>query len=309
MGANEIPLEKTVPHQHVVFYTHAYNFWSHTAVSVASLLEHTTDVDLHIFVDKVNIYWLNSIQRICKAANSSVSCHLFDDEQTQGLKNCGYYGLATYNRLFIPELFAGITSHLIYMDSDMIVRHSIQELTEFPLHESVLAAVPGASKKVNHAKAVSLGHGQSVPYFNAGLMVINPRQWVNQKIRDRCIAFGECYPERIQLADQDMMNFVLAGNYQRLPMKWNVVTELFSEVPADDMDNLSVEELACIREDPAIVHFNGQFKPWHFTYKHPHKKTYVQQRRKLQKRPYISDDFPSLFLTKPVAFLRRHLSR
>lgn len=307
-AANSEQVEESIERL-TVFYTHARNFWSHTTVSVASVLKHTSHVDFHIFTDAVDPYWLRKMELLCPPASSTVTHHLFDSAQTDGLKNCGYFGLTTYNRLFIPELFAGRTNHLIYLDSDMVVRASLRELAAIPLNGHVLAAVPGVSKSANHAKSLSLGHGQQAPYFNAGLMVIDPDQWVKEGIRDRCIAFGMEHPERIQLADQDMLNYVLAGRYQRLPLKWNVVTEYFSAVDGEDMDSLDGDELEKLRLNPAIVHFNGQFKPWHLTYKHPYKKDYTSLRQELHRRPYISDDFPSLLFTKPIAYLRRQVSR
>jgi lipopolysaccharide biosynthesis glycosyltransferase len=292
-----------------VFLTHGYSFWRHTAVTVASLLEHNNHLDVHIFSDANDPYWFSKIQSLCPPTQSTVSFYPFDNQLTSNLKNCGYFGLAAYNRLFIPELFAGKARRLIYFDSDMVIRTSIRELADSPLDNCPLAAVPGFSKRLHLAKIASLGHGQQSHYFNAGLLVIDPVRWLEEGIRETCLDFGSRCPERVQLADQDMLNYAVAGRYKELPSKWNVVTELFSDLDGDDLENLSLDEIEVLRQNPCVVHFNGQYKPWHLTYKHPYRSDYLRLRRKLQKRPYISDDFPGVLLSKPLTYLRRQASR
>jgi lipopolysaccharide biosynthesis glycosyltransferase len=74
--------------------------------------------------------------------------------------------------------------------------------------------------------------------------------------------------------------------------------ENFRPIDDSDLDNVSPKELEQARSNPKIIHFNGKFKPWHFTYQHPFKATYTKIRRSLQKTPYVSDDFPWFFAQK-----------
>ena len=123
-------------------------------------------------------------------------------------------------------------------------------------------------------------------------MVINGSQWRKLKVRDQCLAFQEDHPERIRYADQDMLNYCLAGQWQPLPISWNVMVDLFSVIDDADLAGVSPAEHRNACAEPMIVHYNGQFKPWHFTYRHPFKSSYLRVRRGLQKTPYVSDDFP-----------------
>lgn len=89
-----------------------------------------------------------------------------------------------------------------------------------------------------------------------------------------------------------MLNYCLAGQWQPLPINWNVMVDLFSSIDDADLLGVSPCELRNACDEPKIIHFNGEFKPWHFTYRHPFKSSYLRIRRELQLTPYVSDDFP-----------------
>jgi lipopolysaccharide biosynthesis glycosyltransferase len=282
------------------FFSFAHNFWPHTVVAASSLLAFARNLDIHIFADKIDERWLAKLKARADSSGGRIDVHEFDPSLVKGLKDCGHYGLSTYYRLFVPELLADQADRLIYLDSDMIVRSPIQELLNFDLGGSVLAAVPGFRARDNQAHAQRLGHGVDCPYFNAGIMIIDPQRWKRADLTRRCLAFQQTHPERIRYADQDMLNYCLAGDWKSLPFEWNVMVDSFWPVVESDLDGATLEQITKACSNPRIVHFNGQFKPWHFTYRHPYKQAYLSTRRSLQKTPYISDDFP-WFLTQKLA--------
>lgn len=283
-----------------VFFSFAHNFWSHTVVAASSLLSFSRDLDIHLFADRGDPRWIAKLEARAQSAGSRVHVHEFDTSLVKGLKDCGHYGLSTYYRLFVPQLLAEKADRLIYLDSDMIVRAPIQELIDFELKDCVLAAVPGFRAKDNLAHAQRLGHGVECPYFNAGIMIIDPQSWKLADLTSRCLEFQERYPERIRYADQDMLNYCLAGQWKPLPLAWNVMVDSFWPVMESDLQGATLEQIAEACSEPKIIHYNGQFKPWHFTYRHPYKHAYLSTRRALQKTPYISDDFP-WFLAEKLA--------
>jgi len=288
-----------------LFFSFAHNFWPHTAVTATSVLDYASDLDIHIFSDEINRRWLAKIRAIARRSNSDVHFHQFDTQLVKNLKHCGHYGLSTYYRLFIPDILSNYYSNLIYLDSDMVARASVHDLMAScqPVH--LLAAAPGISRRSNQTHAKRLNHGKQCPYFNAGNMVINAPRWRELSIRDQCLAFQEKYPDRIRYADQDMLNYCLAGQWQPLPVSWNVMVDYFAAADANDLEGISPTELKNALDNPMIIHFNGEFKPWHLTYRHRYKSSYTDIRRRLQKTPYISDDFPGGLFQKLVNRLRR----
>jgi lipopolysaccharide biosynthesis glycosyltransferase len=292
-----------------VFFILSPDYWSHTAVAVASVLEQADHLDLHIFSEGINDRWLGKVQRLVENRDSTITYHPFDKALTEGLKECGHLGLSAYYRLFIPDLFAGKVDRLIYLDSDMVICSSLHELAALPLDDCVIGAVPSFSAQQNQKKAISLGHGKQASYFNSGVMLIDPQKWKQQGVRDQCLAFADAHPECIQYADQELLNYVLAGHYKPLPLGWNATVEMYGQIDPADLEGCSLEELERARAQPKIVHFNGCFKPWHLNYRHPFKTRYTNLRRRLQKTPYLADDFPWPYLAKPLRVLQRQVSQ
>lgn len=285
-----------------VFLSFASNFWPHSAVAVSSVLQHSSPINIHLFSDSSHPRWLQKLNSLATRSGADLRFHRFDASVVGNLKNCGHYGLATYYRLFIPDLFADTHDRLIYIDSDMVLRASIRELDHHDISGHVLAAVSGISASANATNLERLGCGDATGYFNAGLMLINPALWRRQDITQQCLHFFDQHPERIRYADQDMLNYCLAGQWQKLPIEWNMLVDNYGPIASDDLEDISLEQLEHARLNPKVIHFNGQFKPWHFTYRHPFKSEYVRTRRSLQKTPYISDDFPGFL---PEKLLRR----
>ena len=292
-----------------VFFILTPDYWSHATVTIASALAYADDLDLHIYCESVNPRWFAKMQHLVVNTSSKVTFHAFDTSLTAELKVCGHLGLSAYYRIFIPDFFAEDVERLIYLDSDMVICSSLHDLARIPLDNGVIGAVPSFSKQMNQKRAIDLAHGQNTGYFNSGVMLIDLHKWKQEEVCDQCLAFAEDYPELIQLADQDMLNYVLAGKYKSLPLSWNATVEMYREIDPSDLDGYSMADIETARDNPDILHFNGRFKPWHLSYRHPFKRKYTDLRRHLQKTPYLADDFPWPYLGKPLGLLGRQASR
>jgi len=292
-----------------VFFILTPDYWSHATVTIASALAHADDLDLHIYCERVNPRWFAKIQHLVANTSSKVTFHTFDTSLTAGLKVCGHLGLSTYYRIFIPDFFAEDADRLVYLDSDTVVCSSLHEIAHTPLDDGVIGAVPSFSREMNQQRARDLAHGKNAGYFNAGVLLIDLAKWRRERVRDQCLAFAEAHPERLQYADQDMLNYVLANKYKPLPLSWNATVEMYREIDPQDLDGYSMADIKTARDNPDIVHFNGCFKPWHLSYRHPFKRDYTNLRRHLQKTPYLADDFPWPYLGKPLRLLGWKASR
>jgi hypothetical protein len=111
----------------------------------------------------------------------------------------------------------------------MVVQESLHELVLKYSGTHLLSAVPGISRQSNLAHAQRLGHGVNCSYFNAGLMLIDPQQWRQQRVKERCLQCSADSPERIRYADQDMWTTVLLANgesYRLIGMSWWRILDL-----------------------------------------------------------------------------------
>ena len=160
---------------------------------------------------------------------------------------------STYLRLWIPHLLNQDYDRLVYLDADMFAEGGDwSALFEVDLQGHALAAVRDVQQWREPERQVvefqATGRG-SRPYFNAGLMVIDPAIFVAQDVRDRCLALGDAQPMLAVHHDQSLLNLVLDGAWAELSPVWNwqwpLKNPMFTDWAA-----------------PNLIHFIGHLKPW-----------------------------------------------
>jgi lipopolysaccharide biosynthesis glycosyltransferase len=178
---------------------------------------------------------------------------------------------ATYYRLLLPKLLPANVSRLIYLDSDVIVRHPIEDLWGVDLENLSTAAVVNPRPMNRHG----LGLRRDKDYFNAGVLLMDLDRWRKEHIHDRALKFAAEFPGALPCADQDALNHVLAGAWKRLDLRWNQQSKFFLH----SATYLRVSWLALWRAKsaPYIVHYSTSTKPWHSENGHPWRELYFQQ--------------------------------
>lgn len=178
---------------------------------------------------------------------------------------------ATYYRLMLPQLVPAEVSKLIYLDSDIIVRHPIEELWNTNLGQLSTGAVWNP-RPLNHER---LGLSREADYFNAGVLLMNLERWRNQGIHTRAMRYAIEPGRELPCADQDALNHVLAGAWKRLDLRWNQQTKFFDH--SSGYLRVPWLTLRRARSAPYIVHYSTNTKPWHTASNHPWRDLYFEQ--------------------------------
>lgn len=187
-----------------------------------------------------------------------------------------HFSVETFYRLAIPYFFQNY-SRVLYLDADVIVLRDIADLFDLEIGDAHVAGVHdlilGAFCKLgvrSHETAGALPArtylterlGLSDPggYFQAGVMIFNIPA-IGSDLLQRAQAFSRSNGP-FWLVDQDVMNALFEGHVAYLDLRWNVVhgngdLSLFDHLPVADREAYFVS-----REDPFIVHFAGERKPW-----------------------------------------------
>ena len=155
----------------------------------------------------------------------------------------GVGSFATYIRLMLPELLLDLDD-ILYLDVDILIRAPLDELLQWKL-VNPLAAVNELVGTGEH-----LFGSSHVPYFNAGVLRMSLERMRLLKTWDSSIRILQTV-NAIRWYDQDVLNIIFKGQFDRLPLSYNVSDMLIRRdfgIP--------------LFQDPAIVHFNGPMKPW-----------------------------------------------
>ncbi|MEL6641023.1 MAG: glycosyltransferase [Pseudomonadota bacterium] len=162
---------------------------------------------------------------------------------------------ATYLRLFAITALAEDYRRVIYMDGDFFYAsgdvsalltldlrpgHAVGAVRDMPQQKNV-------DSRPNEAIILGLPH---FPYFNAGLMVVDTREWLAQDILARSLTVVIDKPEAVaHRHGQTAINVALRGQWSELSYIWNFMYTRQLHLP-----------MRVLR--PVFIHFVGFGKPW-----------------------------------------------
>lgn len=234
------------------------NYTKYAGVVIASILANANAADeLHFFILDGNISKeskekINQLKKIKDCRIDFVAVNEADFEDYKSINNHDYITIATYYRLKLAALLPQI-SKIIYLDCDVIVNSSLEELFKIPLGENILGGVTDIDVKIRNY----------CNYINAGVLLIDLDNVRKYSIEQQYLDYTKANHKNIQLGDQGVINDVLKGRIKILDNTYNLQSECF------------IRRSSFIK-NPVIVHYIGSKKPWHFGSWSYHKQLYFK---------------------------------
>jgi len=235
-----------------------------------------TNVTFHVLVDgSVEDKQKEQLETTINNTKHKIVFHNIDRKlferfpMVSGVKH--YISFATYYRLLIPSLLSEEIHKVIYLDGDIIVRKSLEELWNTDVDNFAVGVVTDMEEDKHDYKR--LGYEKSFGYFNAGMLLINLDYWRKHKLENLFFKLIAEEPERIILHDQDVLNITLHDQKLNLPKKFNVQSGFLRKPEYSGLGNRFEEYKNDIIEsikDPTIVHYTDKFKPWHIEDSNPY---------------------------------------
>lgn len=238
-----------------VFYACDDAFVKYTVVSLHSMMANASpDFQYHIHIlhteisPKVQRSMLHMETENVKIFFEDVSSYL--ETLSARLPIRDYYSKTTYFRLFIAEMFPEY-GKAIYIDSDTVVEGDISRmyLTDIgdayvgACHEQVMIQIDEYGTYVEKVLGISRH-----TFFNAGVLLINCRQFREVRILDRFAKLLSTY-NFVVTQDEDYLNVLCKDRVYWLDQRWN--TEVFGEIPYPI-------------EEAYVLHYIMTSKPWHY---------------------------------------------
>jgi lipopolysaccharide biosynthesis glycosyltransferase len=248
------------------------------AVTLFSALTHLRQgvgVDLFIIDGGMKPSSIDRLRAILEPFSSHTAIHLvaprLDILQRRQLP-MGRHGAMTYLRLLLPDSLPPSVERVLYLDSDLLIRDSLDELWNEVNWKTAIAGVPDYSAPLVSSDAAlpnweELGLPPKAPYINAGVLVMNLRLWRSNNYSEAILEYNTKYRRLNRYADQDGINAVLCCSCQALDTKWNVpayiefdrLVERLDPSPTKGRVKANPRELI---EHGSILHFIGSRKPW-----------------------------------------------
>lgn len=182
------------------------------------------------------------------------------------------FGQVAWYRVLLPELLPEI-DRTLYLDADTIVRHQLDELWNSPLDGCVVGAVANPLYPFMNPGFLDELGVLPEQYFNSGMLLFDMDAWRNEGLTRKVLERAATQRNQ-EWPDQNALNFVLKKQWKPLHPKWNSQNTIF-DLHASQLPFLS-EEIQQARRDPAVLHFIGPYKPWHYRCKHRMRSAYWQ---------------------------------
>ena len=239
-----------------ILYACDDNYLPLMGTSICSLMENADksyEYMIYILYTPTDIDQKN-IDKIMSMQNDTFKIIFVDVEEelekiVKKLKTSDYYTNTTYYRLFVSKLFPQYDK-IIYIDSDTVILGDISNLYNIDIGNNIIAGCTDESVVVTpvfreYVEKV-VGVDSFEKYFNAGMIVINLKEFKEQKIFDRFLKLNDDYYFEVA-QDQDLLNVLCKDKVHYLDLGWN-------KMPIKDENYKSLN----------IIHFNHGFKPWYF---------------------------------------------
>ena len=293
---------------HIVFCIDK-NYVQHCAVTITSIFSNTTasNISISIVYSNINNKSKLKLESYIKEYTSNVKFILINENNLKRFPVSDHITLASYYRIFLADLLAPEIKKVLFLDCDLIVKKDILELWNIDVSNYSHAAA--LENGVDIAHKDSIGIKEDFHYFNAGVMLINLEYWRSNNVSEKAVEYINRNTNKIQLWDQDILNFILQSQWIVINSTWNATWIVFmSPVWANyNFTKLKCQELKDISLDPSIIHFTGSEKPWHSYYKHPYKDEYYNYLNKTPWQKFRPINRPNL-LTKLLIKIKKIMS-
>jgi len=213
-----------------------------------------------------------------------------DDPRTKNFTNSGYGfpPAATYSVLAADLERLSSVDRFVYLDADVVVLDSLDSLFAMEMRTPV-AAVADAHIAVMGMPSMwrpwrEEGANPMSAYLNTGVMVVARNRWIEQQITSRVFDLLARYD--LPCVDQDALNLVLDGKFDRLSPRWNLMPyHLMRLLRTSDLVE-GEDDLSEALRSPAIVHYHRSFlgKPWQIGCTHPARSIWRDTARQLNFR-------------------------
>lgn len=244
-------------------------------VFLQSLIDHiniSSNYDIIILEKNITDGSKESLQRIC-AGHRNVSLRFFNAGNmfsTELYVAAPSYAEEAYYRLLVPWILENYDKAIV-MDCDITVKKDIAGLFSFDVNDYLAGGVVDVvyqgmlnMNRNNDFKYCTeeLRLSEPYTYLNTGVLLMNLNRMRERLSQKEVIEFAEKSKFRIQ--EQDILNYLLAGQVNFLPIRWNYYAE-GNDWVKEQINNAplkSKQQYKAEFEKVCLLHFASVPKPW-----------------------------------------------
>lgn len=204
----------------------------------------------HVIHNGIEETKTRALDKIAQASAQKVRVEYHEIEPERYFRGAGVHGLMTYARILIPKLIPA--SRVLYLDTDLVIRSSLEQLSDVPLDFPIGVTPEGTAGHSNCKHFLRENGGRpDDPYFNTGVILIDCERWRRDGIADSLLELARKHDFQFPTHDQTLFNFFFKDRVTRLDPRYNFL--LHARAYGSTYETW---------RDQAILHFIGRPKPW-----------------------------------------------
>ncbi len=235
------------------------NYLIPACIMLESLMRNNKGVRFiaHTFADDLSENSIKKFQSVLRGGGSELVLHDLPENSRELISKAptlAHISIATYYRLFLPYVIDPSIQTILYLDCDILIRRSVEELFKERNPEIMIVGAPDINEE-DHAERIGVDK-----YVNTGVLTMNlagirEMYTVEQMLKEISTIMGQ--PENIVLGDQDIINLLFKGHIEEVPIYYNF--------------QLLIHKAYCLKNPAlirkvAIAHFITGDKPWNNDY-------------------------------------------
>lgn len=194
-------------------------------VSMVSLFENNREckeINVYLFGDKISRENEEKLYQAAKQYDRNLEIIDVNMLKLPEKLYSGRYPKSAFSRLFAFDLLPKDIDRVLYLDCDIIVDGSIEELYNHEMDDKIIWAVKDCVSKAYKQK---IGIKGDDVYINTGVMMMNLEKMRKFPMEECITEFVDQYAGVMDYADQEIINGIFQGEFGILPPQWNVMTQ------------------------------------------------------------------------------------
>ncbi|WP_260985949.1 glycosyltransferase family 8 protein [Lactobacillus crispatus] len=227
--------------------------------TIKSIIHNNKNVRIYLLNYDIPQEWFINVNQYANQIGAEIIDEKFDPSILSSAQDpdFGHINKMTYARFLIPKMIP--EDRVIYLDSDLIVDNSIDELFSIEFEGNKILASPHIYNDLGNGINPE---GKQTSEINAGVLVINNK--LLKKDKDLTDKLFKMSAENHAEADQDIINEYFKNYIGILSYKYNYQIGADFEAYWGNPVSDCVEELLASVNDPKIIHYVSPDKPFNF---------------------------------------------
>jgi FkbM family methyltransferase len=250
------------------------NYLRHVGTMLHSMLSHTSRRPLRVSLlheQPLPPDDLERLRQVVERQGASLRTVAVPAALMEGFPGTRNFPSMVWLRVLLPTLLPD-ADRVLYLDADVIVTDDLAPLWDTELDDHLFGAVTNPCYPGLPPPA-ALGLSRPEHYLNSGVLLLNLGRMRAEGCIDQLRDFATAHPDN-PCPEQDALSALYHDRCLLLHPRWNVQAICY-ERPAGRLPFPSGQAAEALGR-PAVVHFSGIAKPWHYLCRHPLRHRYFE---------------------------------